>query len=379
MDESPSSVAVDAPTVAPESVRGLAATVVFGAGVLYVLREAGAFWTPILLAVLLAYALEPLVGVLARCRLPRPAAVVVTLLLVVLTIVGCARLVKRQATAFVNELPETVAAIKASALRHDRGAGATGPGGTIHNLQRAATNLQATVDAVAPPERNGARRVAVAEPFDVRAYILSAWGSLVETGAQLLVTAVLTFVLLLGGDAMKKKLVDIAGPRFDRQIVTIDVIRLIDRQIQRYLVARLAISLIVCGLTAAAMWWLGLRQPLVLGAIAGALNILPFIGPTIGVVICAVAAFIQLHSVETTLIAGGAAGLVAALEGNLITPWLTSRAGELNTVAVFVSVLFWGWMWGVWGLLLAVPIMIAVKAAADHLEPLQAFGELLGR
>ena len=69
----------------------------------------------------------------------------------------------------------------------------------------------------------------------------------------------------------------------------------------------------------------------------------------------------------------------AALEGNLISPWLTSRAGELNTVAVFVSVLFWGWMWDVWGLVLAIPIMVAVKAAADHIEPLQPLGELLGR
>jgi len=379
MDEFPSSPAVDAPTVAPLSVRGLAGTIVFGAGALYVLREAGAFWTPVLLAVLLAYALEPLVAAFARCRLPRPAAVVVTFLVAALAIVGCARLVKRQAAAFVDELPKTVAAIKASALQRDRGEGAADHGGAIHNLQRAATNLQATVDAVAPASRDDARRVAVAEPFDVRAYVRSAWASLVETGAQLLITAVLTFVLLLGGDGLKKKIVDVAGPRFDRQIVTIDVIRLIDRQIQRYLVARLAISVIVCALTAAAMWWLGLRQPLVLGAIAGALNVLPFIGPTIGVAICAVAAFIQLHSVETTLVAGGAAGLVAVLEGNLITPWLTSRAGELNTVAVFVSVLFWGWMWGVWGLLLAVPIMIAIKAAADHIEPLQPFGELLGR
>jgi len=378
MDEPASPVAADAPNVASVSVRGLAGTVVFGAGALYVLREAGAFWTPILLAVLLAYALEPLVAAFVRCRLPRPAAVLVTFLVVALAILGCARLVKRQATAFVNELPNTVAAIKASAVRRDGGA-ATDRGGTIHNLQSVATNLQKTVDGIAPVARDGAARVAVAEPFDVRSYILSAWGTLVETGAQLLVTAVLTFVLLLGGDAVKKKLVDIAGPRFDRQIVTIDVIRLIDRQIQRYLVARLAISLIVCALTAAAMWWVGVRQPLVVGAIAGVLNVLPFIGPTIGVAICAVAAFIQLHSVEATLVAGGAAGLVAVLEGNLITPWLTSRAGELNTVAVFVSVLFWGWMWGVWGLLLAVPIMIAVKAAADHIEPLQPFGELLGR
>ena len=68
-----------------------------------------------------------------------------------------------------------------------------------------------------------------------------------------------------------------------------------------------------------------------------------------------------------------------ALEGNLITPWITGRAGELNTVAVFVSVLFWGWMWSVWGLLLAVPIMVSIKAAADRIEPLQPLGELLGR
>jgi predicted PurR-regulated permease PerM len=80
-----------------------------------------------------------------------------------------------------------------------------------------------------------------------------------------------------------------------------------------------------------------------------------------------------------TSAAGGLATAVAALEGNLITPWLTSRAGEVNTVAVFMSVLFWGWMWDVWGLLLAVPIMVAVKAAADHVEPLQPIGELLGR
>ena len=379
MDESPATAAVDTPTVAPVSVRGLAGAIVFGAGALFVLREAGAFAAPILLAVLLAYALEPFVTAFARCRLPRPMAVVATYVLVALAIVGCTRVAKRQALAFVDQLPNTVAAIKDAALRSDRHDRAATPGGTIHNLQRAATNLQATVDAVAPVPHDGVKRVALAEPFDLRDYLLSAWTTVVGAGAQLLITAVLTFVLLLAGDRWRMKLVDLAGPRFDRQILTIDVIRLIDRQIQRYLVARVAISLIVCGATAAAMWWLDVRQPLVLGAIAGVLNVLPFIGPTIGVAICAVVAFIQFHSVETTLAAGGAAGLVALLEGNLITPWLTSRAGELNTVAVFVSVLFWGWMWGVWGLLLAVPIMIAIKAAEDQIEPLQPFGELLGR
>ncbi|HJZ75135.1 MAG TPA: AI-2E family transporter, partial [Vicinamibacterales bacterium] len=93
----------------------------------------------------------------------------------------------------------------------------------------------------------------------------------------------------------------------------------------------------------------------------------------------AVVAFVQFHSVQSSLAAGGAATVIAAIESNLITPWLTGRAGELNTVGVYISVLFWGWLWDAWGLLLAVPIMIAVKAAADQIEPLQPLGELLGR
>lgn len=157
------------------------------------------------------------------------------------------------------------------------------------------------------------------------------------------------------------------------------MIREIDRGIQRYLVARIMISLIVATATALAMWALGVRQPLALGAIAGVLNVVPFIGPAVGVLLCAVVAFAQFRAVPVTLEAASLATLVAALEGNLVTPWLTGRAGELNTVAVFVSVLFWGWMWSVWGLLLAVPVMVSVKAAADHIEPLQPLGELLGR
>src|SRR4051794_1757053 len=146
MDESPSTAAVDTPAVAPLSVRGLAATIVFGAGGMFALREAATFVTPILLAILLAYALEPFVAALARCRLPRPAAVAVTYLVVALALVIGAQLAKRQVAAFVDELPNTVAAIKAAALRNNRGGGSADQGGTIQNLQRAATNLQETVD-----------------------------------------------------------------------------------------------------------------------------------------------------------------------------------------------------------------------------------------
>jgi len=380
MDESATpGIPEDVPTPSrPLEFGGLATTVVLGASALFVLREGAPFAAPILVSVLLAYALEPLVGVLTRGGLPRAAAALVTFVLVAAVLAGGSRIAKRQASAFLHDLPETIAAIKDAAFPPADARGGR-PTGAIQNLQHAATSLQATVDSVSPPQRTRGARMTLDEPFDIRHYLLSGWARVVAAGAQLIVIAVLTFVLLLGGDRVKAKLVEVAGPRFDRQILTLDVIQVIEHQIQRYLVARVAISAIVAAATAAALWWIGVREPLVLGAFAGVLNVLPFVGPAIGVALCAVVAFVQFHSVEPALAAGAAATIVAALEGNLITPWLTGRAGELNTVAVYVSVLFWGWMWDVWGLLLAVPIMIAIKAAADHIEPLQPLGELLGR
>ena len=80
-----------------------------------------------------------------------------------------------------------------------------------------------------------------------------------------------------------------------------------------------------------------------------------------------------------TILVSGTALVITSLEGFLLTPWLTSRAVRMNAVAEFIGLLFWGWIWGVWGLLLAVPIMVSIKAAADHIEQLQPVGEILGR
>jgi len=201
---------------------------------------------------------------------------------------------------------------------------------------------------------------------------------LASGATRLAAVALLTLLLLLGGEALKRKVIGLAGPRAQKKL-TRDVIKAIDRQIERYLVARVMISAFVAAATWLGLWALGVRDALVLGLVAGVLNVLPFIGPGVAIALVALVAFVQFHAIGMTAAAGGLAAVVAAIEGNVISPWLTGRAGELNTVAVFVSVLFWGWMWDVWGLVLAIPIMVAVKAAADHIEPLQPLGELLGR
>jgi predicted PurR-regulated permease PerM len=368
---------VDELTV-PVHVRTTAATVVFLSVALFVLREGADLFTPVLLSVLLAYALGPAVNLFVRFRLPRPAAVVLVYGLVAALAAGTVRAVRPQVAALVDELPDTASALSHALGRHLRPSG--GPSQSpFDRLQRAADDLRAAIDSsVAKPPPNVAR-VTVVHRFRLAEYLIDAWTVVLAAGARVIVIAVLTFVLLLGSERARQKLVAFGGAGFERRKITREVLREIDLQIERYFLARILISAIVAGATAAGMRALGVREPLALGLAAGVLNVLPFVGPSIGVAICGVVAFVQFQSGDMAAAAVLVSGLIAALEGNLITPWLTSRAGELNTVAVFVSVLFWGWMWDVWGLLLAVPIMVAVKAAADHIEPLQPLGELLGQ
>src|SRR5581483_819652 len=274
-----------------------------------------------------------------------------------------------------DDLPSTITALTAKA----NSAAPVGPSepGPIDNLREAAAELR---DALAGPRSTGAAPVQIVpRHFSVVEYLLSASRGILVTSVQAIVVSLLTILVLASGDLYKRKLVTLAGPRWSEKRLTLEVIQSIDRQIERYLLVRVLISVIVGVATAVPLWLLGVNRAAMWGVVAGALNVLPFIGPSVACALIALAALVQFRTFDMAAAAGGAAAVVAAIEGNVLTPWLTSRAGELNTVAVFLSVLFWGWMWDVWGLVLAIPIMVAVKAAADRIEPPQPIGELLGQ
>jgi len=357
-------------------VRGSAFGFLLVAGAIFVLREGEPVFVPLLVSVLLAYALEPFVFALTRLHLPRVLAVVVLYAAIAASAVGLARGAQAQANGFVDDLPATIRDLRA-ALADTSG---SDPTSLVERVRRAVNEAQATLDAATVPVAAGVKRVSAdAGHFDIRDNIVHAGRRAVAIAGRLSIIALLTFLLLVTGDFYKRKLAMLAGRRREDQQLTVDVIRTIDRQIARYLIVRVLISVIVGVATGIGLWWVGLAHAAVWGVLAGVLNTLPFIGPTVAVALITCSAYLQFHDVETTAAAAGVSALVAMLEGNLVSPWLTGRAGELNTVAVFVSVLFWGWMWGVWGLLLAVPIMVSIKAAADHIDPLQPVGELLGR
>lgn len=360
-------------------VRATTLSIFVAAGTVYAVREGVSLLAPLLVSVLLAYALEPFVRLLNRCRLPRALAVVTVYALLVAGGVVAGSVAKRQIVTFVDALPATVRDFQTSMRRQVGETPPTPRPSTIQHLQNAAAEITATIGSSASQAGQSVTRVTTVDaPFNLRTSLADASIAIGATTMRLGAIGLLTLFLLLGGESLKRKLIAIAGPRAQKK-VTHDVIKAIDRQIERYLAARVLISAMVAGATWLGLWWLGVREPLALGLIAGVLNVMPFVGPTAAVALVALVAFLQFQTIAMTAAASGIAGAVAALEGNLISPLLTSRAGELNTVAVFVSVLFWGWMWDVWGLVLAIPIMVAIKAAADHIEPLHSLGELLGR
>jgi len=124
--------------------------------------------------------------------------------------------------------------------------------------------------------------------------------------------------------------------------------------------------------------WLGLEQAAVWGLVAGLFNSIPYFGPVVVTGGIAVVALLQFGTISMALLLAGAALAITSLEGFLLTPWLTSRAARMNPVAIFVGLLFWTWLWGVWGTLLAVPMLMTLKAVCDRIEDLQPIGEMLG-
>lgn len=358
----------------PFGIRTTALTVLSAVAIVAALKAAQAILVPVLVSVLLAYALEPLVGGLVRLKVPRGVAAILVFGALLAGAQSFVRVAAARAGDFAARLPATVAAIRDEIASH----GLNTPG-VVEDARRAAGEIEQAAAAVAPPGPNGAVRVTVVRhPFNLATALVERGGTVLNAGISTLVVALLTFLLMATGDLYKRKLVKLGGSSLEARKVTVEVIKRIDRQIERYLVVRLAISAIVAMLTSLALWPIGVRHWIAWGIVAGVLNVLPFVGPSVAVAAIALAAFLQFHSAEPALLAGGLSTAVAMFEGNWLTPALTSRAGELNTVAVFVGVLFWGWTWDVWGLVLAVPILVAVKAAADQIEPLRPLGELLG-
>jgi predicted PurR-regulated permease PerM len=366
-----------APVVeAPVDVRSLALTILAVLGLILTLQYAQAVVIPIVLGVLSSYALEPIVAALTRWRIPRALAAALVLLALTATAAGLLYGLRGQANAIIDQLPAA-----ATRLRHmvERDAQPATPS-AIEQVQKAATELERAADAAAPPSaKSGVQRVQVeAAPINIGDYVM--WGSMGVLAAlgQFVLILFLVYFLLASGDLYRRKIVKIVGPSLTQKKLTLEILLEIDRQIERFLAVQLFTSALVGVVSWLAFRALGLQQAAVWGLLAGLFNSIPYFGPVIVTGGTAVVAFLQFGTFHMAAVISLVSLVITSLEGFLLTPWLTSRASQMNAVAIFIGLLFWGWVWNVWGMLLAVPMMMVIKAVCDHIEELQSFGELLG-
>jgi predicted PurR-regulated permease PerM len=281
----------------------------------------------------------------------------------------------RPAAEVFDSLPSQARALR-EAIQSARGGD-----GTIKKVQQAANEIEkaAAAASVPPAVPSGVLRVQVQEPA-LRASDYVVWGSrgIVSFAGQLTIVFFLVFFLLASGDLYKRKLVKIAGKTFAEKRLTVQILHEIDEQIEKFLLVRIVTSVVVALATWLALWLFGLEQAIIWGIAAGVLNSIPYLGAVIVSVGLAVVAFLQFGSLWMAAYVSGVAMLITALEGFILTPALVGKAAQMNQVAVFVGLLFWGWLWGFWGAILAAPMLMVMKVTCDRIEGLNGLAEFLG-
>ncbi|HSQ10104.1 MAG TPA: AI-2E family transporter [Burkholderiaceae bacterium] len=364
-------------TQLPGEARGLAIGILASLATVFAVSWAQDFLVPLLLGIVIAYTLNPLVEWLEAIRIPRTAGTVVVMAGVIAALALGTYSLRGQMQTIIEQLPEAATQFSTALARFR-----SSQNDTLQKIQNAATEVETAttraVSGVAPPRKPATQVTADLPKFRLNDYLWA--GSMGAVGAigQAAMVIFLVFFLLLGGDTFKRKLVRVTGPSLSKRKITVKILDDINGSIQKYMLMLLATNLLVVLLCWIAFYFIGLENAGAWAVAAGIFHIVPYLGPAIAAGAIAMAAFMQFDSFSMALLTGSAVVAIATLVGTFVTTWMTGRIANMNSAAVFVSLLFWGWLWGIWGMLLSIPIIVIVKVVCQHVEQLQPLAELLG-
>lgn len=345
--------------------------------VIFILDWAQTVFIPLVLGVVVSYALSPLVTQLHKWHVPRTVGAAALLLLIVGGVGSMTYSLYGETVSMIETLPEVAQKFRQT-LRTQR----SGSSGTIENVQKAVDQIEhAASETAAQPVvvPRGVTRVQIEKPkFNLRDYLWSGTIGALSFISLAVMVLVLAFFLMASGDAFRRKLVKLSGPTLSKRRITVQMLNEITSQIQRYLLVQVFTSALVGIATWLAFLWVGMEHAAVWGVAAAVLNFIPYLGAIIITGGTALVAFMQFGSVGMALTVGTISLVINSIEGYLLTPWLSGRASRMNAVVIFAGILFWGWLWGPWGLLLGMPIMMAVKSVCDRVEAFKPVGEFMG-
>ncbi|APW40510.1 AI-2E family transporter [Rhodoferax koreense] len=358
----------------PVDIRSFALMFIAMVAGVYLLHWASAVFIPLLLGLLMSYALSPVVDFLQRWHVPRVLGAAALLLGIVFGLGATAYSLSGDTSRLIEALPLAVQKMKevAETRTGDKKS-------ALQTVQKAADQLEQVANGGrADGSRNVSRVRIEGSRFSFKDYLWTGTVGLASLLGQGLLVLFMTFFLLVAGDTFRRKLVRVAGPTLAKRKVTVQALNEITQQIQRFLLMHVFISALAGVATGLAFWAMGLENAAVWGIIGAVFRLVPYVGSAAAAAGASLVAFLQFGTADMALLVAGTSLLIHSIAGTLVTPWLTSRASSLNPVAIFVGVIAFGWLWGVWGLLLGVPLLMVVKAVCDRVDDLKPIGEFLG-
>ncbi|MBC7574230.1 MAG: AI-2E family transporter [Herminiimonas sp.] len=354
--------------------RGTTLAMIATLAFVFSLQWAQKFFIPVVFAIFISYTLTPVVTVLEKFRMPRLVAASMVMLILMCGMFLVGNTLRGEFTSIIESLPDTTHRLSRALgkIRNDQS-------GTIQQMQAAAAEItKATNQATGmKPQPTKAQ---APEESSLRFSELLWAGSLGAAAfvGQATVVLFLVFFLLLSGDKFKRKLVKLTGPSISNKKITVQILDAMNESIQKYMSMLLVTNILLALLMWAGLRWVGLENAGAWAVASGLLHVIPYFGPLLIMAATGLVAFMQFESLSSAFLVAGISLAIATVVGTFVTTWMTGRIAKMNAAAVFIALLFWGWLWGVWGLLLGIPIVVVIKVIAEHVDGMQTVAELLG-
>lgn len=329
---------------------------------LYTLYFARALLLTVVLAVLFSILLSPAVRALHRIRIPEAVGALIVILGVIAILGFAADKLSAPATEWLNKTPQSLSQIELK----------------TRSLKNFVGEVRRITDRISTMTRGAGEK----RPREVVVENTN-WSGVLLGQTQYVVvgslsTLILLYFLLASGDSFLRKLVRIL-PRLRDKVRAVEVTREIQHEIGRYFLTVGCINIALGVVTAIAMWILGMPNPMLWGVLVAILNFIPYVGPTISMITLTLAALLTFDTLSQALLVPLVFVGLTLFEGQFLQPIIVGRRLALNPVVIFISFLLWGWLWGIAGMLIAVPLLVTIKICCEHLAPLAPVAEFLSR